>query len=218
MHTSEMGCCDSETIVFGQYTATVDYGQNFDAIVVKIGGVNKTLPLSVAGALTTPKGLRISIADALKAEGYDAYFGSDNFKGIHTEGTYLQLTGEAEFVSITNGGTVSFDAFKTQSRIYKAVLTGVDHATAFGDLSVDETAGTDLGDYAVDHGSSNAAVVTAIKAILDAKGVAYNRVTVVDGTGTDTVDIAIYSAQNPDLISLDGVGFERDDVFPGFVA
>lgn len=216
MHTSEMGCCDAETLVMGQYTATVDYGQNFDAIVVKIGGVNTTIALDVAGGLTTAKGLRVSIANALATVGYDAYYGSDNFKGIHTEGNYLQLTGEAEFVSITNNGAVTFDAFLTQSRIYKAQLTEIDHTATFGLLVVDDTAGTDLQDYAGDHGSSNAAVVAAIKVILDAKGIAYNRVTVEDGTGTDTVDITIYSAQNPDLISLDGVDFVRADVFPGF--
>lgn len=217
VHHSTIVNSELEKLPMAEYAVEVSYAESFDSIVVKIDGVNKTLPLDIAEQPTTRKGLRVSIANALKTEGYDPYYTMDNYRGISTTGNYLSIIGEAELISIFNDSTKTFDKFSTESRIFHTSWLGIDTTVALGILTQGNAAGGDLGTFAGTHGSDPASVVTAVEGILTGLGIKFNRVTFTQDSG-DIYDLNIWSDGDSSTLTLDGSAGTRVKVYPGFVS
>jgi len=214
-HTSEMGCCDGENLSTKKYELEVDYTKAITSVTVKIDGVNTELPIGLP-INSTKKQLREALAAALMTKGFDPYFGSDNYRGISTEGNVLSVIGEAELVNLKNTATKAFTVLGTPSRIIKTRWT-VAESTAFGDLlNEGEAAATSVGVAAGYTDGDEAAVVTAMKTALTAQNVVHNKVTASLENGIWTVDV--YAVPESYKLTLNDVQGNRVDAFPGFIA
>lgn len=99
-----------------------------DGTITAVTGVKVTINTIETEVLftsvSTPKEIRMAIANALKGLGYDPYYDADNYKGIVVTGTRVSIVGEAPMVSLKiNGSYVPFVVKNTPARVVK--LTGV---------------------------------------------------------------------------------------------
>lgn len=177
LHESSTGCCGTSKVI-KKYERLGAYVANVTTVVVEIDGSNHTLSFAAA---TSYKDLRLKLAAALLAHGYDPYF-QDMFKSITVTATEFSVIGELKFVSFTgDSGPHSFVEKATLGRVCK--VTGeIPFDTDLGFLSTDGTAGTQVGTVA-GYASSNAAgLITGLGTALTAESVTYKKVEVITGT------------------------------------
>ena len=145
-------------------------------------GTNKTVTFT---SVSTPKAIRIAIANALYADGIDPYYQGDLYKGIHTADGVVTLVSTVEIVSLTVDGTAVAATKKCNTNAECTYRISFDFSTDPGKVGQASAGGTQIGTTSGWAAGNASSVRTAVNTALGTAGFTLNAVTKVTNNVAD---------------------------------
>ena len=214
LHESKTGCCNSESKIC-KYVIDEDI-TNVTSITIRISE-DETKELTFEAAANTPKEVRLAIAKALKAEGYDPYY-CDSWKGIVAESDQLFLIGDVVPVSAMIDGTShNFEARCEMMGIckYKGVLS---FETSGNPFMVNGTLVSDFAANATGFTSAQEAQFkTFLETSLNTAGITFNKVEVMTDPVNGEFVYTIHLVGDGNVVSMAGSSAVNCGCYPDFI-
>lgn len=213
IHKSKSGCCN-DTVAFckSQVEATIT-----NVTSITINTVDGPLPIVFAdGAANTPREVRVAIAKALKTAGYDPYY-CDNWKGVTVEADRICIIGEVEVLTINvDGVEEAVTKLCTTGRVCKYRET-VEYDTDLGLLSVDGSAGTQIGTIAGFAAGDVAGLKAALETALTTEGATFTKVEVIEEAAAASFVYTIHLS-GEQAVLIGGAALSQCGCYPEFIS
>lgn len=209
VHKRDSGCCGDETQIC-KYRVLANVADGVSGVKVNLDGVTTTLSFDTK---TSPKDVRVALANALESIGYDPYY-KDSYMGISVLASEVDFISELEILAlvVNNADVVSEKSCETY-RVCKLTMV-IPFDTDPGVLNCTSGVGTQIGTTDGFASTESAELQAAVEAALATENVQYNYVdiTIVNGV----FSVVIHTSTNTP-VTLNSTELVNLGCYPDFI-